>query len=131
MAGGDNELLISIIIPAFNEEASIGDTIVNIHELNLGKYEVIVADDGSTDATARVAEAAGARVISHPYNIGNGASVKTGIRSARGRVLVFLDADGQHNPRDIPRLVQHITKYHMVIGARTRDSESTWHRYFA
>ena len=125
------ELLLSIILPAFNEEGAVGNTVLGIQDLNLPSSEILVIDDGSSDATARVAEAAGARVISHPYNIGNGASVKTGIRSAHGRVLVFLDADGQHDPKDILRLVQHITKYHMVVGARTRDSDSSWHRYIA
>ncbi|MBX7142841.1 MAG: glycosyltransferase family 2 protein [Oligoflexia bacterium] len=126
-----DELLLSVIIPAFNEERAIADTIVAIHDLGLPSYEVLVVDDGSSDATARVAQAAGARVISHPYNIGNGAAVKTGIRAARGRVLVFLDGDGQHDPQDIPRLLAHIPKYHMVVGARQRGSETHLHRDFA
>ena len=125
------EVLLSVILPAYNEEGAIGNTVLGILDLNLPATEVIIVDDGSSDATVRVAEAAGARVISHPYNIGNGAAVKTGIRSARGRVLVFLDADGQHDPRDIPRLVQHITKYHMVVGARSSGSETSWHRDLA
>ena len=126
-----DETLLSIIIPTFNEEAAIGDVLVAIHELNLPQTEVLVVDDGSTDATARVAEAAGARVISHPYNIGNGAAVKTGIRSARGRVLVFLDGDGQHDPHDIPKLVAHVSRYHMVVGARQRGSQIFLHRSIA
>ncbi|RMG41724.1 MAG: glycosyltransferase family 2 protein [Candidatus Dadabacteria bacterium] len=125
------ELDLSIIIPAYNEEGAIADVIVAIHELGLKSYEVLVIDDGSSDATARVAEAAGARVISHPYNIGNGASVKTGIRAARGKVLCFLDADGQHDPADIPRLLEHISRYHMVVGARKRGSETSLHRDIA
>ncbi len=123
--------LLSIIIPAFNEEGAIGDTVMAIQEMELPSYELIVVNDGSTDATARVAAAAGARVISHPYNIGNGASVKTGIRSARGRVLVFLDGDGQHEPKDILRLISHIPKYHMVVGARQRGSQTHLHRDIA
>lgn len=123
--------LLSIIIPTYNEEAAIGETCIKIHELGLPDYELLVVNDGSTDATARVAEAAGAKVISHPYNIGNGASVKTGIRSARGSVLVFLDGDGQHDPQDIPRLIALIPKYHMVVGARQRGSETHWHRDLA
>jgi glycosyltransferase involved in cell wall biosynthesis len=123
--------LLSIIIPAFNEEQAIGDTVLSIQDLGLESYELIVVDDGSTDSTARVAAAAGARVISHPYNIGNGASVKTGIRSARGRVLVFLDGDGQHDPKDIIRLISHIPRYHMVVGARQRGSQTHWHRDLA
>lgn len=123
--------LLSIIIPVFNEEAVIGRVILDIHDLNLTSYEVIVVDDGSSDATARVAEAAGAKVISHPYNIGNGAAIKTGIRNAHGAVLVFMDGDGQHNPDDIPRLVSFISKYHMVVGARDRGSERHAHRTMA
>jgi len=122
------DILLSIIIPAYNEEEAIGETLVRIHDLGLEATEVIVVDDGSTDATARVAEAAGAKVISHPYNIGNGAAVKTGIRSSLGRVLVFMDGDGQHDPDDIPRLLAHVSKYHMVVGARQRGSETSFHR---
>ncbi len=117
--------LVSVIIPAYNEEASIGRVILAIQELGLDDSEILVIDDGSTDKTARLAEAAGAKVISHPYNIGNGAAVKTGIRSASGRALIFMDGDGQHDPRDLPRLLQHLSKYHMVVGARSRDSETS------
>lgn len=127
----DSEVLLSIIIPAYNEEASIGNTVLRIQELNLPGSEILVVNDGSKDATARVAEAAGARVISHAYNIGNGAAVKSGIRSANGRVLVFLDGDGQHDPHDILRIIQHIPKYHMVVGARSRGSDTQWHRDLA
>ena len=123
-----SDTLISIILPAYNEEAVIGDVVLGILDLDLERAEVLVVDDGSSDATADVAEAAGATVIRHPYNIGNGAAVKTGIRSASGRVLVFLDADGQHDPKDIPRIVAGLSKYHMVIGARQKDSETSWHR---
>lgn len=123
--------LLSVIIPAYNEEGAIADTVMAIQELELPSFELLVIDDGSSDATARVAAAAGAKVISHPYNIGNGAAVKTGIRSARGRVLVFLDGDGQHDPKDIARLVAHIPKYHMVVGARQRGSETHVHRDLA
>jgi glycosyltransferase involved in cell wall biosynthesis len=126
-----DEILLSIIIPTFNEEGAIANTILGIDELGLQSYEVLVINDGSTDATARVAAAAGARVVSHPYNIGNGAAVKTGIRAARGRVLVFLDGDGQHDPQDIPRLLANIPRYHMVVGARQRGSETHFHRDLA
>jgi glycosyltransferase involved in cell wall biosynthesis len=91
-------------------------------------YEILVIDDGSTDETALRAQNAGARVISHPYNIGNGAAVKTGIRQAKGDILVMMDGDGQHNPEDIPKLLEKIGPYDMVVGARTGDSESHFHR---
>lgn len=122
------DLLLSIIIPAYNEELAIADTVRRLGQLGLPNSEVLVIDDGSTDETAARAREAGARVISHPYNIGNGAAVKTGIRSARGRVVVFMDGDGQHDPADIPRLLQHVPRYHMVVGARTKGSETHWHR---
>jgi glycosyltransferase involved in cell wall biosynthesis len=123
--------LLSIIIPAFNEEGSISTTIETILELKLPSFELIVIDDGSSDETASVAEAAGARVLSHPYNIGNGAAVKTGIRASRGKVLLFMDGDGQHEPTDIPRLVSLIDRYHMVVGARMRGSQTHWYRDLA
>jgi glycosyltransferase involved in cell wall biosynthesis len=90
-----------------------------------------VVDDGSSDATSRNAAQAGARVIQHPYNIGNGAAIKTGIRNAKGSVLVMLDADGQHPPEDIPRLLDELQTHHMVVGARTRASDASAHRTWA
>ncbi len=125
------ELNLSIVIPSYNEEGAIGSTIAAIKALNLPSCEILVVDDGSKDRTALVAAEAGARVISHPYNIGNGAAVKTGIRSAKGQVLCFMDGDGQHDPLDIPRLVSQISKYHMVVGARSRGSETHVHRDLA
>lgn len=122
---------VSIIIPAYNEESAIGDTVRAIRALNLPDSEVLVVDDGSSDQTAHIAREAGARVVSHPYNIGNGAAVKTGIRESTGTALVFLDGDGQHDPHDIPRLLSHIDRYHMVIGARARGSQTHFHRNLA
>jgi glycosyltransferase involved in cell wall biosynthesis len=89
---------------------------------------VLVVDDGSSDGTAELAESAGAYTIRHPYNIGNGAAVKTGIRKAQGRILVMLDGDGQHSPEEIPRLLEEMDRYDMVVGARTSESDTTWHR---
>ena len=88
-------------------------------------------DDGSSDETGKIAEDAGATVIRHPYNIGNGASIKTGIRQARGEILVMLDADGQHPPENIPRLIEQIGPYDMAVGARTKASDSEAHRDIA
>jgi glycosyltransferase involved in cell wall biosynthesis len=125
---------ISIILPAFQEEQGISTQLEGIGRV-MGiqgrPWEVLVIDDGSTDATASMARDAGARVISNPYNIGNGAAVKTGIREARGRVIVMLDADGQHDPADIPRLLDSIGPYDMVVGARTKQSETSLHRDLA
>ncbi|MCE5333882.1 MAG: glycosyltransferase [Desulfobacteraceae bacterium] len=125
---------VSIIIPAKNEEAGIEAIIERIKAVMvpLGReFEIIVVDDGSDDATAQRANDAGAVVLCHPYNIGNGAAIKTGIRYARGSALVMLDADGQHPPEDIPRLLELLEKYHMVVGARAPDSETTLHRRLA
>lgn len=126
-----DELLISIVIPAFNEEMAIADIVLAIQQLELDPYEILVIDDGSTDSTARVAGTVGARVVSHPYNIGNGAAVKTGIRNALGRVIVIMDGDGQHDVVDIPRLLSYIHRYHMVVGARQRNSVVSFHRRVA
>lgn len=112
---------LSVVIPAFNEADAIGHVVRQVIRQNVAD-EVIVVDDGSDDATGAIAEEAGATVIRHPYNIGNGASVKTGIREATGDVLLFMDADGQHDPAEIPRLLERMDDYDMVVGARTKRS---------
>jgi len=125
---------ISIILPAFQEEQGISPLLDHIRKVmdRLGRpWEILVVDDGSADGTAARAREAGARVISHPYNIGNGAAVKTGIREARGRVIVMMDADRQHDPADIPRLLEPLGPYDMVVGARTKASETSLHRDLA
>jgi glycosyltransferase involved in cell wall biosynthesis len=122
---------ISVIIPALNEGLVIGKVVNQIHAVvdKLDEnHEIIVVDDGSTDNTAQQAREAGAIVIQHPYNIGNGASVKSGIRRARGEILVTIDGDGQHDPNDIPRLVERIGPYDMVVGSRNRQSDTAAHR---
>lgn len=121
---------VTILLPAFNEEESIGVTIRRIKELHPG-FEVLVVNDGSTDNTKIEAQNAGATVYSHPYNIGNGAAVKTGLRHAAGKWVIMMDADGQHNPDDISRLLEHKDKYDMVVGARTKGSDTSAHRDFA
>jgi len=116
---------LSIILPAKNESAAIGATVSGIRQ-HYPHAEVIVVNDGSTDSTATVAEAAGARVVHHPYSKGNGAAIKTGARAASGEVIVFMDADGQHDPADIPRLLELIEQGHdMVVGARQRGSQAS------
>lgn len=118
---------ISVVIPALNEESTIGDIVTGILAVDPG-YEVIVVDDGSTDGTAQAATDAGAVVISHPYNLGNGASVTAGSLAASGDVIVMLDGDGQHPPEYIPMLVGPIGEYDMVVGARTRKSKTSRRR---
>jgi glycosyltransferase involved in cell wall biosynthesis len=114
---------VSVVVPAYNEEAGIGPVVATLVE-RFPWREVLVVDDGSTDATAARAEAAGARVLRHPYNKGNGAAVKTGIREARGDVVLLMDADGQHDPEDAPALFGPIGPYDMMIGARSAHDQS-------
>jgi glycosyltransferase involved in cell wall biosynthesis len=121
---------VSIVIPAFNEERAIGKTIENIKRL-YPSFDVLVVDDGSTDNTADAAEAAGARVVRHPYNIGNGAAVKTGIRNAVGDLVVLMDGDGQHDPEDIKKLLAAARDYDLVVGARSGESQASLGRRFA
>lgn len=124
----------SVIIPAYREGDVIHAVITEIRQVmdGMGKtYEILVVDDGSTDDTAEQARKAGARVIQHPYNIGNGAAVKTGMRNARGKVFLHMDADGQMEPNDIPRLLEKIGPYDMVIGARSRESNTAAYRNIA
>lgn len=127
-------LSVSIIIPAMNEEKVIGSVVNNIHQVmkSVGfNYEIIVINDGSTDKTALAAQEAGAKVITHAYNLGNGAAIKTGIRNAKGDAIVMMDADGQHDPNDIPRLLAHIHNHAMVVGARSSISQASKSRNLA
>jgi len=119
-----NNATISIIIPAFNEAENIGHLITRLRDACPGA-EIIVVDDGSTDGTGQVATQAGAMVYRHPYNIGNGAAVKSGIRMASGEILVFMDADGQHDPADIATMLSFFPDYDMVVGARSLKGQAS------
>jgi glycosyltransferase involved in cell wall biosynthesis len=114
----------SVVIPAFDEAASI-ETVVTELRAAAGWKEIIVVDDGSSDSTGDRAAAAGARVLRHPYNKGNGASVKTGIRQATGDWILIVDGDGQHGPDDALRVVRPLGEYDLVIGARSSDTQSS------
>ena len=115
---------ISVIIPAHNEAHNVGQLVTHILALH-PDFEIIVIDDGSTDGTGDVAREAGAIVYRHPYNIGNGAAIKSGIRIASGQVLVFMDADGQHDPADLEQLIQHFPEFDMVVGARPGGAQES------
>jgi glycosyltransferase involved in cell wall biosynthesis len=121
---------VTILLPAYNEEQSIGNTIREIKKLH-PDYEIFVVDDGSTDRTQEEAVKAGANVWKHPHNIGNGAAIKTGLRYASGEWVLMMDADGQHKPADIVKLLEYRDNYDMVVGARTRGSRTSWHRDLA
>ena len=124
------EKKISIIIPAYNEQKSIQQLITQIKNCT-SVDEIIVVDDGSTDQTEVLATEAGARVIKHPYNKGNGAAIKTGIREARGDILVFMDADGQHDASFINSLLEEMDTFDMVVGARINKKGEAFHRNMA
>jgi glycosyltransferase involved in cell wall biosynthesis len=121
---------ITILMPAFNEEHSIGRTIREIKEF-YPDFEILVVDDGSTDGTKKEAVNAGANVWSLPYNIGNGAAIKTGLRYASGEWVLMMDADGQHKPEDIAKLLEYKDNFDMVVGARSKGSSTSWHRDLA
>jgi glycosyltransferase involved in cell wall biosynthesis len=124
----DSRCVISIVIPVFNEAATLATVLGKIQRLELAQAEIVVVDDGSIDSSAEIALKAGANVIRHPYNIGNGAAVKTGIRAAQGKLIVLMDGDGQHQPEDIPKLLAEAENYHMIVGARAKGSKTRFHR---
>ncbi len=114
---------VSIVIPVHNENQALPALISSIRH-HVPDAEIIVIDDGSTDASADTARRSGVRVISHPYKIGNGAAVKTGMRSATGDTIVLMDGDGQHDPSDIPSMLRLAGSYDMIVGARSRRSHA-------
>jgi glycosyltransferase involved in cell wall biosynthesis len=127
---------ITLILPAKNEAPSLPDVLRRIQAVLATRpdhetHEIVVVDDGSDDGTGEAAAAAGARVECHPYSMGNGAAIKTGIRAARGDTLLMMDADGQHLPEDIPMLLDALPGYAMVVGARTRGTGTGFHRGIA
>ena len=122
---------LSVILPARNEAASLESLLPRIRAAE-NDAEIIVVDDASEDATPKLAADAGARLISHPYPLGNGAAIKAGARVATGDVLIFMDADGQHDPADIPRLLNKLAQgYDMVVGARHAHTHASLGRGLA
>jgi glycosyltransferase involved in cell wall biosynthesis len=126
---------ISVVIPAKDEAAGLPGVLSGIKAALEGAqltYELVIVDDGSSDGTGDVARAAGARVLRHPFSLGNGAAVKAGIRAARSEVVALMDADGQHDPADLPRLLEALGEdWAMVVGARTGGFGAGLHRALA
>jgi glycosyltransferase involved in cell wall biosynthesis len=114
----------SVIVPAFNEGAAITSVVAALRA-GAPWHEVIVVDDGSSDDTGDRAREAGAIVVRHPYNKGNGAAVKSGVRRATGANVLIVDGDGQHRPADAERLVSKLGEYDLVIGARSSATQAT------
>jgi glycosyltransferase involved in cell wall biosynthesis len=117
----------SIIVPALNEAEAVGD-LVRALRGGAAWHEVIVVDDGSTDGTGERAREAGAIVVRHPYNKGNGAAVKSGVRRATGDAILIVDGDGQHRPADAVRLVTRLDEYDLVVGARSAATQASMAR---
>ncbi len=117
-----SESMITIVIPAYNEEKTIAD-VVRGAMANAPDARVLVIDDGSTDNTLKRAADAGAEVIRHPTNKGNGACLKTALRSLKGGIIAVLDADGQHDPTELPRILDQLKEFDLVVGARNFSNQ--------
>ena len=114
---------VSVVIPAYNEAEAIGSVVTDLRAA-APWHQILVVDDASTDATAAHAATAGATVVRQPYQKGNGAAVKAGIRAATGEHILIIDGDGQHSPSDALRLVEKLGEYDLVVGARSRDTQA-------
>jgi len=124
-------MTLSLLIPAKNEAKGLALILPEIRT-RYPDAEIIVVNDASTDTTREVAESLGAKVISHPYSKGNGAAIKTGLRAAQGDILICMDADGQHLPVDIEKLLVKLDEgFDMVVGARNRKGQANIHRGLA
>ena len=123
--------MLSILIPAKNEAKGLELLLPELREL-YPSAEILVVNDASTDSTKSVAEALGATVISQPYSKGNGAAIKSGLRAVKGNVVVCMDADGQHLPKDIAKLLAKMDEgYDMVVGARNKKGQANIQRGLA
>lgn len=122
---------ISLVLPSRNEASSLINLLPRIKKI-LPEVEIIVVNDGSIDSTGHIASQEGVRVINHPYSCGNGAAIKSGARLASGDIVIFMDADSQHNPEDIPVFLKKIEDgYDMVVGARNSTGQASKHRGLA
>jgi glycosyltransferase involved in cell wall biosynthesis len=121
---------LSIIIPAKNEADGLNRLLPELKSAQ-PEAQIIVVNDGSTDNTADICEQQAVECVTHPYSKGNGAAIKSGVRAATGEVLVMMDADGQHQPKDIADLIDTFKQgYDMVVGARNSDSQASLAREF-
>jgi len=119
---------VTVVIPAYNEAKTIGTVVRGIRE-HVPLARILVIDDGSLDGTAEAASSEGADVISHPVNKGNGACIKTALRVISGGKVAVLDGDGQHDPRDLPALLDRLNKFDLVVGTRSFGADGgTWLR---
>ena len=117
--------MLSIIIPAKNESQGLAMLLPELRK-HYPEFEVIVVDDGSDDDTEQLVKSNGVTLVQHPYSKGNGASIKTGVRASETEILVFMDADGQHNPEDIQKLLDKMDQgFDMVVGARSSASQAS------
>ena len=122
---------LSIVVPARNEAAGLRRLLPELASVSKNA-EILIVDDGSEDDTALVCETFGVTLLRHRYPMGNGAAIKTGARAARGGIILFMDADGQHRPEDIPRLLAKLDEgYDMVVGSRDDASHAGAHRGIA
>jgi len=116
---------LSIVLPCLNEANNLEALLPKLQKAQ-PNADILVVNDGSSDDSAKICGQHGVRVVSHPTPLGNGAAIKTGARNATGEIIVFMDADGQHNPDDIQRLLNKLDQgYDMVVGARQSDSHAS------
>ena len=130
---GNEPVVVSVVVPAYNEGEAIRETLRGIKKslsaYGVRSYECIIIDDGSTDNTNAEGAAEDVIIVRHPYNKGYGAAIKTGVRTATGDIVIIIDADGQHNPKDISRFLQQLKDYDMVVGERaSQQGVPYWRR---
>ncbi|MDH3694283.1 MAG: glycosyltransferase family 2 protein [Gammaproteobacteria bacterium] len=119
---------ISIVTPCYNEHEALPNVVSELRE-KFSDAEIIVVDDGSDPPLPNLEHAT---VLRHPYNVGNGAAIKTGVRHASGEYVIFMDSDGQHDPKDIPRFIEQLENgFDLVVGARTTASQASHGRRVA
>lgn len=124
--------MVSCIIPARDEAMSLKSLLPLVRHYLPADSEIIVVNDGSSDNTSDICAVCGVREIRHPYGKGNGSAIKSGVRASSGDILLFMDADGQHRPQDIPRLLEALDENHdMVVGARSLGSHASLYRRLA